>query len=54
VHLLGWEGGSLYGERLKVELMAFMRAHREGLSEEALQAQIAEDLMRVRAYWGLA
>jgi len=54
VHLLGWEGGSLYGERLKVELMAFMRAHREGLSEGALQAQIAEDLLRVQAYWGLA
>ncbi len=53
VHLLDWDGESLYGEKLKVELMALLRPHKAGLSEQAMQVQIAEDLARGRAYWGL-
>jgi FAD synthase len=52
-HLLGWEGPALYGKTLRVEIVAFLRPHQEGLSEKAMQRQIAEDLRQVRAYWGL-
>lgn len=52
-HLLGWEGPALYGKTLRVEVLSFLRPHREGLSEKAMQRQIAEDLRQVRAYWGL-
>ncbi len=53
VHLLGWEGPALYGKTLRVEVLSFLRPHREGLSENTMQRQIAEDLRQVRAYWGL-
>jgi len=52
-HLLGWEGPALYGKTLRVDIVAFLRSHQEGLSEKAMQRQIAEDLRQVRAYWGL-
>jgi riboflavin kinase/FMN adenylyltransferase len=47
-YLLDWEG-DLYGDRLVVELWQRLREERAFESEEALIAQIAEDVERARA-----
>jgi riboflavin kinase/FMN adenylyltransferase len=47
-YLLDWEG-DLYGDRLVVEVWQRLREERAFESEEALIAQIAEDVEQARA-----
>ena len=42
-HLLGHDGSDLYGERVRVEFVARIRAERRFPSLDALRAQIAAD-----------
>ncbi len=46
-HLLGFGGERLYGKRIALEIMAFVRSEVRFPSPEALAAQIADDLERV-------
>ena len=48
VHLPGWQG-DLYGQRLEVELMHFVRPERSFPSIEALQRQMQRDIAAVMA-----
>jgi riboflavin kinase / FMN adenylyltransferase len=47
-HLLGHDGSDLYGERVRVEFVARLRAERRFPSLDALRAQIAEDARAAR------
>ncbi len=48
VHLLAHDGSDLYGERVRVELVARLRAERRFPSVDALRAQIAADAAEAR------
>jgi riboflavin kinase/FMN adenylyltransferase len=47
IHLLGFQG-RLYGRRLKVHLLDYLRPERKFRSPKALAAQIRSDLLRIR------
>jgi riboflavin kinase/FMN adenylyltransferase len=52
VHLLAHDGSDLYGERVRVELVARLRAERRFPSLDALRAQIAADAAAARVLLG--